>query len=195
MLSLFRKAPHKIQAESLYSAVVDASRLAIFYREGGAPDTPEGRFEMLSLHMFLTLRRLRAENGGAKVLADAVQKEFFDNLENSLREMGVGDLVVGKKLRNMAEAFYGRAKAYQDGVGASDGAGDGAGDDAVLANAISRNIFSVPMAPTAREFSQYVKLAGPALDKIALENLANAGPDALAAVAADTITGAGERHV
>ncbi|MCA8890133.1 MAG: hypothetical protein KDA46_14960 [Parvularculaceae bacterium] len=186
MLSLFRKAPHKIQAESLYSAVVDESRLAVFYREGGAPDTPEGRFEMLALHMFLTLGRLRAEDGGAKDLADAVQKEFFDNLENSLREMGVGDLVVGKKLRKMAEAFYGRAKAYQNGVDAD--------DDAVLADAISRNIFSVPMAPTASDFSQYVKQAGPALAKINLEELATRGPDALAALAADTITGVSENH-
>ncbi len=185
MLSLFRKAPHKIQAESLYSAVVDQSRLAVFYREGGAPDTPEGRFELLSLHMFLTLRRLRAENGDTKVLTNAVQKAFFDNLENSLREMGVGDLVVGKKLRKMAEAFYGRAKAYQNGVDA---------DDDSLADAISRNIFSAPKAAKAGEFSRYVKQAGPALDKIDLAALADAGPAALAAIATDTIKGEGGEH-
>ena len=121
MRSFFRKDPVKSQADAIFAAVVKQSRTPAFYIGGQAPDTPEGRVEMLCVHMFLALQRLspdRAtdhENAAIlKSVANEVQKLFLDNMEDSLREMGVGDLVVGKKLRKMAEAFYGRLTAYRE---------------------------------------------------------------------------------
>jgi cytochrome b pre-mRNA-processing protein 3 len=105
--------------EPVYSAIVTAARQPHFYAEWGVPDTVDGRFDMIVLHLFLVLDRLRAEEGYEDVSQDLTDY-FYKDMDRSLREMGVGDLSVGKKVRKMAEACYGRLMAYGKAI-AEDG--------------------------------------------------------------------------
>lgn len=118
--------PHR----DAYVAIVAAARHDVFYADWLVPDTVDGRFDMITLHMFLVLDRLKGSE--ARFRQDLVD-EFFRDMDRSLREMGVGDLSVGKKVRKMAEAFYGRIAAYDKALAA--------GDDASLEQAIARNVF------------------------------------------------------
>ncbi len=99
-------------ATSLYGVIVASARQEKFYAEWGVPDTVDGRFDMISLHLFLLLDRLKGAGSDVERTRQALTDAFFDDMDRSLREMGVGDLSVGKKVRKMAEAFYGRVKAY-----------------------------------------------------------------------------------
>ncbi len=98
---------------ALYARAVEQSRTPALYADLGVPDTVEGRFEAYSLHVVLLLDRLRAGGGDR---AGEVSQSLFDTylkgLDNALREMGVGDLSVGRKMRKLGEAFYGRGKSY-----------------------------------------------------------------------------------
>jgi len=124
---LFRK-PAK-PSRAVYEEIVAAARHPRAYAEWGVPDTVAGRYDMICLHAFLVLDRLKGRAAGFR--QDLVD-EVFRDMDRSLREMGVGDLSVGKKVRKMAEAFYGRVTAYEQGL--RDG-------EAALADALSRNVF------------------------------------------------------
>ena len=126
-----RRAGHATEARRLYEAIVAQARQPGFYAELGVPDTVEGRFEMITLHAALMFRRLR-RNDAQKALAQQVFDTFFADMDGSLREMGVGDIVVPKRIAAMGEAFYGRAQAYGAGL-------DADGSDA-LAGALARNL-------------------------------------------------------
>jgi cytochrome b pre-mRNA-processing protein 3 len=124
-----------------YWSVVAQARQPVFFTDYGVPDTLDGRFELICLHAFLYLHRLKAE----RPLANRLCQSFFDMMfayfDRSLREMGTGDLSVGKHVKRMARAFYGRILAYEEGL---------AGDEAVLRAAVSRNIFgTIPGSPPA----------------------------------------------
>lgn len=99
----------------LYGAAVAAARQPYFYAELGVPDTLDGRFDMVGLHAFLLIRRLTTEPDG-KAMAQAVFDAMFNDMDLNLREMGVGDLSVGKKVRVMWEAFHGRAHVYSEAM-------------------------------------------------------------------------------
>lgn len=155
VLSLFRKDPRRQTAVSLYEKIVAQSRQPGFYAVHGAPDTPEGRFELLTLHVYLVLRRLKGAGAEADKLSQALFDVFFRNMDDSLREMGVGDLSVGKKIRKMAEAFYGRVGAYEEGLGPQ-------GSATSLAEAIARNVFETAEAeatPGAGAIAEYMRSA------------------------------------
>src|SRR5690606_17513339 len=133
LFSTFRKDKHNRAAGELYRVAVQQAREPAFYADFGVPDTLDGRFETLSLHVFLLLRRLGgevAEKEPALKLAQAIFDTMFIDMDENLREIGVGDLSVGKKVKQMAQALYGRIAAYEDGL---------AGDDAELAEAVRRN--------------------------------------------------------
>ncbi|NNG05134.1 MAG: hypothetical protein HKM95_13705 [Inquilinus sp.] len=117
----------------LYLSLVDQSREPAFFERLGVPDTVDGRFDMIVLHVFLLLDRLRGHGERAELLAQALFDHMFSDMDQNLREMGVGDLSVGKKVKAMGEAFYGRAAAYRTGL---EEAGDGA-----LMEALRRNLF------------------------------------------------------
>jgi cytochrome b pre-mRNA-processing protein 3 len=126
--------------ETLYASLVQAARAEHFYRDMGVPDTVDGRFDMIVVHMFLTLNALKGDAVGVDDLRQGLTDAFFKDMDRSLREMGVGDLSVGKKVRKMAEAFYGRIAAYADGLKT--------GEDG-LRQALARNIFAdVPEGKT-----------------------------------------------
>lgn len=125
-------------AAALYSAVVAQARDPVFYRELGVPDSLDGRFEALALHAFLLLSRLKAEGAAAADLAQALFDTFFEDMDRSLREMGAGDLGVGRRVKAMAQGFYGRIRAYEQGL---------AGGETALADALRRNLWGTVAAP------------------------------------------------
>jgi cytochrome b pre-mRNA-processing protein 3 len=112
---LFRPRPAREAGKALYAAAVAQARTPALYQDLCAPDTAEGRFEIYSLHVMLLLDRLRS---GAEAAPEAgeVSQALFDtylkDLDHALRELGVGDLSVGRKMRKLGEAFYGRGKSY-----------------------------------------------------------------------------------
>lgn len=126
-------------ARELYHAAVTQARQPDFYARLGVPDTVDGRFDLVVLHSFLIMRRLgRIE--GAKSLAQALFDLMFADMDQQLREMGVTDLAVGRKVRQMAEAFYGRVAAYEAAM---------AEGPAALAQALERNLYRTVAAPDA----------------------------------------------
>ena len=109
---LFRSNPSREAGGALYAAVVEQSRSPALYEAFGAPDTVEGRFEIYTLHVVLLLDRLNAPGEAAKAVSQALFDTYVKALDHALREMGVGDLSVGKKMRKLGEAFFGRVKSY-----------------------------------------------------------------------------------
>ncbi len=120
MLSrLFRRAPQVADAYPLYAGAVAQARQPVFYARLGVPDTVDGRFDLVALHIFLILQRLKAEPDAAP-FAQAVFDAMFADMDRNLREMGVGDLSVGKKVKAMAQGLYGRIAAYEAGLAAGE---------------------------------------------------------------------------
>jgi cytochrome b pre-mRNA-processing protein 3 len=105
------QARHAVPADRLYGAAVAQARNPAFYVECRVPDTLDGRFDLIVLHLCLLIRRLRREGETGATLAQALFDTTFDDMDRSLREMGVGDLGVGRRVKAMASAFYGRATA------------------------------------------------------------------------------------
>ena len=130
--ALFRRRSRPRVAEALYLLLVEQARRPEFYERAGVPDSVDGRFDMIALHGFLLMHRLKAGGGAAGDLAQAVYDNMFADLDRSLREMGVGDLGVPKQIKRMVRAFHGRVAAY-------DAALDGDGDE--LSEALRRNLF------------------------------------------------------
>jgi cytochrome b pre-mRNA-processing protein 3 len=129
----FATAPQTKVAREVYSLIVAKARQPFFYAKLGVPDTVDGRFDMIALHAFLVIDRLSKGGDKARDLSQRLFDEMFADMDRSLREMGVGDLSVGKKVRTMAEVFYGRAKAYGEPLSKNDIPG--------LERALARNIF------------------------------------------------------
>lgn len=130
---LFRTRSREAVIARLQDRVVAASRRARFYGALGVPDTIEGRFEMLALHLVLVLRRLRRLPPPADDVGQDLVDAFFRTLDASLRETGIGDGGVPRRMKGLAGAFYGRAAAYDAALDA--------GDAAALARALDRNVF------------------------------------------------------
>ena len=98
----------------VYLSIVKQARRPELYAAGGAPDNFDGRFDMMALHVHLILRRLRALGMGRSDIGQDLFDLFFKDMDQAMREAGVGDMGVGKKVQKMVEAFYGRATAYDE---------------------------------------------------------------------------------
>lgn len=109
---LFRPRPAHEAGLTLYARAVDQARSPALYTDLGVPDTAEGRFEAYTLHVMLILDRLRREGAAVAEVSQALFDAYVKALDHALREMGVGDLSVGRKMRRLGEAFYGRGKSY-----------------------------------------------------------------------------------
>jgi cytochrome b pre-mRNA-processing protein 3 len=166
IFSLFRKDPRRTAIATLYKGIATASRAPGLYAALGIPDTLEGRFEALCLHMVLALRALRGFPSPADEIARDLTEAFFRDMDASLREMGVGDTVVPKRMKKVAASFYGRAPAYDGPLNDA--------DEAALAVALGRNAYGTdaPAAPLAR----YALAADRALKAQGLETLMDTGP-------------------
>ncbi|MEM9014005.1 MAG: ubiquinol-cytochrome C chaperone family protein [Pseudomonadota bacterium] len=160
ILSLFKRTPVRQTAIDLYERAVAQARDPDFYQAYGVPDSVEGRFEMVGLHVFLIMRRLRAIGSEAKDLNQALLDIMFQNMDDSLRELGVGDMSIGKKIRKMAENFYGRIDVYEKGLREN-------APPAELVAALSRNIYGEEKSVLAARLANYVKTSANAMDAIA----------------------------
>ena len=113
-LSLNKKGP---DLTSAYMAIMEQARKPDHYGAGVVPDSFDGRFDMLAVHVHLVLRRLRSEGVARDDIGQALFDIFFRDMDQAMREAGVGDMGVGKKVRKMAQAYYGRAAAYDEALG------------------------------------------------------------------------------
>jgi cytochrome b pre-mRNA-processing protein 3 len=109
---LRRKRPERA-VDGLYRRIVSAARAEALYDAYGVPDSSEGRFEALSLHLILVLRRLKSLPAPAADIAQELVDLTFRELDRSLREMGVGDISVPKRMKSLGQAFYGRVSGYE----------------------------------------------------------------------------------
>jgi cytochrome b pre-mRNA-processing protein 3 len=133
IMSLFRRRqPHADAARRLFDAIVAQSRRAEFYQHFGVPDTLDGRFDLMVLHVFMVIERLQGE-AAAGDLPQVVVDRMFTILDLNLREMGVQDVGIGKRIKVMAEGFNGRINAYRTALADDDGGS--------LRQALHRNVF------------------------------------------------------
>ena len=131
LAKLFRR--RNPAAATLYGHIVAQARQRNFYL-AGVPDTVQGRFEMIALHICLVLYRLKQEGEQGADLAQDLFDLMFQDMDRNLRELGTGDLAVGKRIKALAQGFYGRIAAYEQGLLAG-----AAGDH--LEQALARNVF------------------------------------------------------
>ncbi|HEY5106174.1 MAG TPA: ubiquinol-cytochrome C chaperone family protein [Caulobacteraceae bacterium] len=146
---LLARGPAKVAAAALLRGLVLQSRGPALYERMGAQDTPEGRFEMLGLHAIVLIDRL-ARDADAASVRQALFDAFIGDLDGALREMGVGDLAVGKRMRSLAQAFYGRARAY-------DAAFNALPNPAELIQVIARTVLDAQSDPDAKPLAGYVE--------------------------------------
>ena len=194
ILPVFRRNPHSRSIHALYGVIVAQARSPAFYAAYGVPDTVQGRFDLIVLHLVLVLAHLardqepepglgsysgtsRARNFG-RSMGQGLFDAFCRDLDDNLREMGVGDLAVPREMRRFGEAFYGRQAAYRDALAAA--------DDRELEKALARTIFeAVGVDDRAVRLARYARAAAKQLET-AEEDALRAGkvifpnPEALA---------------
>jgi cytochrome b pre-mRNA-processing protein 3 len=153
---LRRRASAGRRAKELYGGVVTAARQPIFYERLRVPDTPEGRFELVALHLFLALESLEHQDRSGD-LRQRIIETFVTDMDDCMREMGVGDLSVPKKVRRAAAAFYERASQYREGLAH--------GGRPTLEECLVRYVFSgnPPSQDAVAELARYVREAASAL--------------------------------
>jgi cytochrome b pre-mRNA-processing protein 3 len=165
ILPAFLRGHRDRNIHGLYGAIVAQARSPVFYTTYGVPDTVEGRFELIVLHLVLVLTRLGRPDEGATgrgrqprhTFGQQLFDAFCGDLDDNLREMGVGDLAVPREMRRFGEAFYGRQAAYAAAL-----AGDNAQE---LEKAFARNIFAVGgVDARAAQLARYARAAASRLD-------------------------------
>jgi cytochrome b pre-mRNA-processing protein 3 len=157
----------KAVIEQILGEIVAAARRPSLYEALGVPDRIDGRFELLSLHAGLVLRRLAALGGLADAIAQDLVNGVFAHFDDTLREMGMSDIAVAKRLKAMASAFYGRNAAY---AAALDN-----GSSVDLAAALARNVYGATgqdFGPKAKALAHYVASADAALATIPIDTFA-----------------------
>jgi cytochrome b pre-mRNA-processing protein 3 len=142
------------KAGEIYGVIVAQARRPAFYAALGVPDTPAGRYEMVVVHLFLVLERLRAQAEPDSPLPRLLVEAFIADMDDSLRELGIGDLTVPKKVRRAATGLYERSMAYKDGLAAA--------DDTALAAALSEHVYLGTADHHARALAAYLRSAAAA---------------------------------
>jgi len=161
---LFKPRPTQLAAEALYAVMVAQARQPRLYTDLGAPDTAEGRFEIYSLHTYLILERLKGQGAPAADLAQVFFDTFLSGLDNGLRELGVGDLSVGKRMRKLGEAFYSRVHSWEKALAALP-------DRTELEAMLARTVYANGDASPAPKLAEYVLAQREALAAQDLERL------------------------
>lgn len=162
ILSLFRKNTATDAVYGVYTAIVAQSRQPVFYAQWGVADTVTGRFDMISLHMALLFRRLRTADE-AKDFSQAVFDLFFKDMDRSLREMGVTDMGIPKKIQKMGNLFFGLLAAINEAMDRND-------RDA-LAAVFSRNIFDGAEIEHSLTLADYAMAQDKALAALSVETI------------------------
>jgi cytochrome b pre-mRNA-processing protein 3 len=167
IFGLFRRSHDDDDVRTIYSGIMAHARHPAFYERYGVPDTLDGRYDMLMLHAFLYLHRLKTEPETAREQGQKVFDLMFLEMDRALREIGVGDLAVPKKIKKMASAFYGRTAAYDEALSGTGGE---------LAEALGRNIYPEEGAEHAPLLARYVRHAAGVLAAQDLRVLVREGP-------------------
>jgi len=172
MFGIFkRNSKIKGAAYMLFTEIVDQARRPEFYADWHVADTLDGRFDLIILHVSLVINRLEV-NGETKQMALLIrylQEVLFENMDMSLRELGVGDMSVGKKVKVMAEAYYGRVAAYRQAIGSDDRAES-------LKPVLTRNIYrdQIPHMASLDHLVLYIDRQVKCLEKLSDEDLMSA---------------------
>lgn len=148
MLGLFRREnPSRRAASALHQTIAARAREPIFHTRFKVPDSIDGRFDLFTLHVFLVLDRLKEAGGAGKATGEQLANAIFAGFEEALRELGVGDMGISRRIKAMANAFYGRLAAYQ-----------AASTEPELAGALLRNLYRGESArgPEARVLAHYI---------------------------------------
>jgi len=148
-------------AARLNAGIVSRAREPAFYAKLGVADTVDGRFDLIVLHAWLVLERLRAQR--LNDLSQALTDALFVSFDEGLRDLGAGDMGLGRRMKAMADAFYGRLKAY-----------GGSADEGAMTEALGRNLYRGAVAGQAADVARYV-LAAKA--RLAEEDLASGDVD------------------
>ena len=127
---------------ALYGMIVAQARTPCFYQDYAVPDTVNGRFDLIVLHLAAVLERIAAEPS-LRGVGQGLFDRFWQDMDHNLREMGVGDLAVPKRMRSLGEAFYGRSGAYREALAADDAK--------TLVETLTRNIYPAGAAPGVPE--------------------------------------------
>ena len=158
--SLFRKRPSQSQGDPLYAAVAAQARQPVFYTGLGVADRIDARFELYTLHALLLILRLRDEDktaseadgtGEGAEAAQSLFDSYVSALDNVLRELGVGDVSMARKMRTLGEALYGRMTAYETPLRT--------GDLATLSAGLARNVFESEDAERGAALARYALAA------------------------------------
>ncbi len=145
--NLFRTRPRARPGEALYELAVRQAREPAFYTRLGVADRIDARFELYTLHVLLLVMRLRDEGGRGTEAAQDLFDIYVSALDHALRELGVGDISVGKKMRKLGEAMYGRMTAWEPPLRAGDADG--------LAAGLARNVYDSEDPATGQALSAY----------------------------------------
>ena len=156
ILARFRRNSQARTIHVLYGAIVAQARSVTFYADYRVPDTVEGRFDLIVLHLVLLLHRLSRREEVARGVGQELFDAFCCDLDANLREMGVGDLAVPKRMQAFAEAFYGRQAVYLAALEAA--------DQRVFEKALARNIFAAGNEAGAAQLAHYARAAVTGLD-------------------------------
>lgn len=154
----------KQTASQLFSGLMAQARLPVFYQQLAVPDSVDGRFDMIVLHIFLIFQRLRGQGDRAAILSQALYDTLILDLEASLRQLGAGDVGVGKRIRVMTEALQGRIKAYEAGL---------RGNSLELEAAIRRNLYGTtdPQADVVRIMADYLRHGKELADRQSIDRI------------------------
>lgn len=164
---LFKDNKLNNAAHILFSQIIDQSRIPAFYTDYAVDDTLDGRFDLMALHMSLVINKLdqTPDRKNISTLKRMLQEAMFDNLDLTMREIGVGDLGVGKKVKVMAEAFYGRIKVYQEILDKN--------DKSKMREALERNLYrhrkveaKVVENMVYYYFAQWINVAGQKIEDV-----------------------------
>jgi cytochrome b pre-mRNA-processing protein 3 len=150
MLNRLRKPARVSAVQDLYRALIARSREKIFYQEWRVPDAIDGRFDLLTLHAFLIFDALRGQGQAAEELGNKLADVIFTGFDEALRELGISDFGMGRRIRNMADAFYGRLHHYGLARTPPD-----------LAAAVQRNLYrgDSERSPEAAGLASYMMMA------------------------------------
>ncbi len=161
---LFKTPRFQAEARAIFRQIAGRARNPVFYTVYGVPDTIDGRFEMLCLHAYAVFHGLKDKGADAEVLSQAIYDAMFTDLDGSLRELGVADLGVGRRIKAMTEALNGRIQAYDRGL---------AGGDTELAEAVRRNVYGTvaPHDDQVRAMAAYLCNIRPVFVRASFEDL------------------------
>jgi len=165
LFDFFKSRDFDETARKIYASLVEQARQPSFYLSCDVPDTPDGRFDMILVHAVLVLRRLKRDHDKTADLSQSVFDLMFADMDQNLRELGIGDMGVGKRIKAMAKAFYGRAQAYEAGL-------EEETTDA-LNQALARNLYrkTSPGAAHIAAIADYMRTEARRLDECEIESL------------------------